>query len=418
MMKRLISALLCILLLAGVMPTAWAAEVETTTLSKGVLGTLGSSGVSYQAHLTVPGYLGQLETTLVMDGEEEDVSISVVLLKGKDEATVDVELKRFGGCIYDAKLDVTQYAYKAGEGFVSGRGRGLNGTSTQKGGSLGLGSKGGFYSGRIHFYYSLEDMNYRNIDVIPNEKWTELFWFDLGVDYILALTEADVEAFMTTGELDGFNWPGLRQMLGGEGDLAIYTDGSFDHFADINPYETGVFSDISTQWYAPYVARAYTVNLMKGNEDGTFYAEGKVTVAEAITIAARLHNIYYGRTGEFEQGSPWYQVYVGYAIERGMIGKDTFDDYERPITRKEMAELLSKAVELTELTCINAVSTIPDVAADDEAYAAIVALYESGVLTGSEADGSFLPEDDIIRAEAATMIARLVTADLRIKVEE
>ena len=60
-MKRLFSALLCILMLAGLMPNALAADLETITLSKGVLGTLGSSGVSYQARLTVPGYLGQLE---------------------------------------------------------------------------------------------------------------------------------------------------------------------------------------------------------------------------------------------------------------------------------------------------------------------------------------------------------------------
>jgi hypothetical protein len=126
---------------------------------------------------------------------------------------------------------------------------------------------------------------------------------------------------------------------------------------------------------------------MRGNEDGTFYAEGKVTVAEAITIAARLHNIYYGYSGQFLQASPWYQIYVDYAVERGMIETDMFDDYERPITRKEMASLLSKAVELTELERINERAAIPDVPADDEDYAAIQALYESGVLTGSEADG-------------------------------
>lgn len=413
-MKKVISALLCAAMLAGA-PAAQAAELQPTTLSKGVLGTLGSSGVSYEAKLNLPGYLGQLEMTAVMDGEKENISVSVVRV-GKENTSVAVELKRFGGYIYDATLYPTEYNYEKGEGFVSRDGRGgVTGKSSQKGGSLDLGNKGGFYSGRIHFYYSLEEMDYRKVEAIPDEKWTELYWFNLGVDYVLALTDKDVETFLSTGLYKGYDWPGLREMLGGEEEVQTFTDGSFGRFTAVNTYETGVFSDISTQWYAPYVGRAYEVNLMRGNEDGTFYAEGKVTVAEAITIAARLHNIYYGYSGQFLQASPWYQIYVDYAVERGMIEADMFDDYERPITRKEMASLLSKAVELTELERINERAAIPDVPADDEDYAAIQALYESGVLTGSEADGAFLPEDDIIRAEAAAMIARLVTPELRVK---
>ncbi len=412
-MKRMVSALLCAAMLIGAPSVARAAEPEPTTLSKGILGTLGSSGVSYEARLNVPGYLGQLETTAVIDDEEEEISVSVVRI-GRENASVGIELKRFGGYIYTAELYPTEYTYAEGEGFVSRDGRGVTGKSSQKGGSLDLGNKGGFYSGRIHFYYSLEDMNYRTVDAIPDEKWTELFWFNLGVDYVLALTDQDVETFLATGLLDGYAWPGLREMLGDEEEVQTFTQGSFARFLPVNTYETGVYSDISTQWYAPYAARAYEVNLMRGNADGTFYAEGKVTVAEAITIASRLHNIYYGYSGQFLQASPWYQVYVDYAVERGMIEADTFEDYERPITRKEKAALLSKAVELTELERINESIHIPDVAADDEDYAAIQALYESGVLTGSDADGSFLPEEDIIRAEAATMIARLVTAELRV----
>ncbi|MBR4875344.1 MAG: hypothetical protein IKU95_02530, partial [Clostridia bacterium] len=228
-MKKIISALLCAAMLAGV-PMAQAAEVQPITLSKGVLGTLGSSGVSYEAKLSVPGYLGQLETTAVIDGEEENISVSVVRV-GKENTSVSVELKRFGGYIYPATLYPTEYNYVEGEGFVSRDGRGgVTGKSSRTGGSLDLGSKGGFYSGRIHFYYSLEEMNYRTVDAIPNEKWTELFWFNLGVDYVLALTDKDVETFLDTGLYKGYEWPGLREMLGGEAEAPTFTEGSFDRF--------------------------------------------------------------------------------------------------------------------------------------------------------------------------------------------
>lgn len=415
-MKSRISAVLCaLLLLTAAAPAAQAADLAAQTLTKGILGTLNASGASYEARMTLPGYLGQLEIDTTVDGEEESLSVSVVRIAKGESASVSVALSRFDGCIYQAGLTPDQLIYKQGVGFARQEAKRASGSSDKTGGSLDLGKLSGLYTGRIYFYYSMEDLGYKNIDVIPDEKWTELFWFNLGVDYVLVLTEADAAEFLETGELGGYTWPGLRRLLTGESDLEIYTSGSFDNFRTVNTYENGVFSDVSTQWYAPYAGRAYEVNLMKGNADGTFYPQGQVTVAEAVTMAARLHNIYYGRSGDFLQESPWYSVYAGYAVERGMIDSDTFDadDYERPVTRREMALLLSRAVDLTELPRTITVESIPDLKKNDTDYAAVLALYESGVLTGSDDEGSFLPDQPLTRAEACTMIARLVTPELR-----
>ena len=81
----------------------------------------------------------------------------------------------------------------------------------------------------------------------------------------------------------------------------------------------------------------------------------------------------------------------------------------------EMASLLSKAVQLSDLEKINDVSEIPDVEKDDENYASVLRLYNAGVLTGSEEDLSFLPEGEITRAEVAAMCARLVCPELRVE---
>ena len=110
----------------------------------------------------------------------------------------------------------------------------------------------------------------------------------------------------------------------------------------------------------------------------------------------------------------WYDVYVGYATERGIIKKGQFDDYERNITRKEMAGLLSAAVDLTQLKKINDVETIPDISRSDESFACIRALYNAGVLTGSTNNGGFLPNDDITRAEVSAIAARLGQPKLRV----
>ncbi|MEA4921179.1 MAG: S-layer homology domain-containing protein [Clostridiaceae bacterium] len=411
-MKRCVSSALCALLfLLTVTSSVLAAGYQTKTLEKGVLGTLNSSGASYEATMTIPGYIGQLELEAHINGEDKHISVSVV--KPKENAEVSVSIKKFDGYIYQASLTAERYAYNLGSGFTTAADRFAVGSSSAVDGSLSMPGSG-LYSGRVDFYYSKDDIGYKSIDNIPDDKWGGMFWFSLGSDYILALSDNDISEFLETGELWGYNWPGLRMLLAGEDDKPVYVSGSFGNFKQLNRYNSSVFSDVSDQWYSKYAQKAYEYNLMKGNEDGTFYANGSMTVAEAVTIAARLHNIYYGKTGEFLQGERWYDIYVGYALERGIITSGEFDSYERAITRKEMASLLGKAVELSNLEKINDFTSIPDVSSQDKSFEAILALYNSGVLTGSKEDGSFLPSDSVIRSEVSAMVSRLISPELRV----
>lgn len=412
-MKRCVSSVLCLILASfTIISSVLAAGYQTKTLEKGVLGTLNSSGASYEAKMSIPNYIGQLELEVNIKGEEKAISVSVV--KPQQNAEVSINITRFDGYIYEAALTAERYVYKLGSGFISATDGLASGGSSSSGGSLSMPGSG-LYSGRINFYYSKDDIGCKNIDDIPDDKWGQMFWFSLGSDYILSLSDDDISEFLETGELWGYSWPGLRMLLAGEEDKPVYVSGSFDNFIPSNEYSSSVFSDVSDQWFAQYAEKAYEYNLMKGNEDGTFYADGSVTVAEAVTIAARLHNIYYGKTGEFVQGDLWYDVYVGYALERGIITGGEFDSYERAITRKEMASLLSKAVDLSNLQKINSFSSIPDVSSKDKSFDAILALYNSGVLTGSKEDGSFLPLDSVKRSEVSAMVSRLISPELRVR---
>ena len=61
-------------------------------------------------------------------------------------------------------------------------------------------------------------------------------------------------------------------------------------FNKINSYN-GEFSDVKNDaWYAEYVSSAYELGFMKGSSQTTFEPEGNMTVAEAVTIASRIHN--------------------------------------------------------------------------------------------------------------------------------
>ena len=68
---------------------------------------------------------------------------------------------------------------------------------------------------------------------------------------------------------------------------------SAEGFAKTNTYTPGMFNDVpATEWYASSVSSSYELGFMKGTADGVFSPEGNMTVAEAITIAARVHDAY------------------------------------------------------------------------------------------------------------------------------
>ena len=104
---------------------------------------------------------------------------------------------------------------------------------------------------------------------------------------------------------------------------------SMSNFAKTRTYSDGQFSDvIESAWYGTskqrVIATAYEYGLMNGNSAVTFNPAGNISVAESLTVAARVHSIYNGGDGEFTQGSPWYQVYVDYAQTNEIINADDF----------------------------------------------------------------------------------------------
>ena len=73
------------------------------------------------------------------------------------------------------------------------------------------------------------------------------------------------------------------------------------HFERTTVYFQDQFSDVpANQWYTDNVAAAFELGLMKGTSATTFHPFGDVTVAEAITMAARIHSIYTKGTENFD----------------------------------------------------------------------------------------------------------------------
>lgn len=193
---------------------------------------------------------------------------------------------------------------------------------------------------------------------------------------------------------------------------------SLNRFSKKNEYVPGKFYDIDeSDWFGTgkqgVIAKAYELGIMNGYQDGTFYADGNIRISEAIKMAAVVHNIYNGGTGVFEQGEPWYQVYVNYAVSNGIIKESDFDELTAYATRAEMAYIFANSINEPDLNEINNISSIPDVSIRSRYGKEIYRLYNAGVLTGNDAAGTFAPDSNITRAQAAAIISRIVIADER-----
>lgn len=191
-----------------------------------------------------------------------------------------------------------------------------------------------------------------------------------------------------------------------------------DNFVKRNRFTAHTFEDVGKDdWFFANVKSAYQLGLMVGNSETTFNPEGNVTLAETITIAARLNSIYYTGSDKFAASEPWYQTYVDYAENNGII--DEAYDYTEAASRADFAVILAAALPEKALVEINRVAddAIPDVSTDDTYGEAVYKLYRAGIVTGNDEEGTFAPESSIRRCEVAAIVSRMADESLRRSIE-
>ena len=86
----------------------------------------------------------------------------------------------------------------------------------------------------------------------------------------------------------------------------------------------GCFTDVQTQWYAPYICYAKSVGWVAGFEDGSFKPESFVNKAQAIKMTIESQG--FTSTAECKkelfadvEASKWYGKYVCVALEKGLL---------------------------------------------------------------------------------------------------
>lgn len=104
-------------------------------------------------------------------------------------------------------------------------------------------------------------------------------------------------------------------------------------------------------------------------------------------------------------------MYVQYASEKGIFTAGEFGpDYTVACSRLNMAKLFARVV--TQEKTLNNVTALPDVE-NNSANASVFYLYNQGILTGSDAYGTFKPYSQITRSEAAAILNRVLDTSKR-----
>jgi len=203
---------------------------------------------------------------------------------------------------------------------------------------------------------------------------------------------------------------------------AMAADGSLSNFTfreGFYSYQPASYSDIkSNEWYSGYVSLTTKLGLMNGVSADEFSPDTNLKISETIKLAACMHSIYHTGSSDFTQGTPWYQVYVDYAKQNGIISSD-YSNYDDYITRGEFAKIFANALPDEALLPRNIVDddSLPDVPLSDYFGPAVYKLYRAGVLTGNDGKGTFSPASLILRREAAAILARMVKPSLRMPVQ-
>ena len=205
---------------------------------------------------------------------------------------------------------------------------------------------------------------------------------------------------------------------------------SVDNFVRSRTY-TGQFPDLTTDsTFYGNVTALYEYGLTVGKADGTFGLVDSLTVGQVVIFAGRIRSLY--RTGDAEAGPNAHRGgageatalrYLRYLQAEGVLGSEFDQLLYTAATRAQVAHVLAGTLPEEALPPIHqdlvtqayaSRRFITDVTEYTPYYQDILELYRTGVAAGSDASGSYLPDQPITRGAAAAMLTRMVDPELRV----
>lgn len=248
----------------------------------------------------------------------------------------------------------------------------------------------------VDMYYRIDNLQENKYLVIQNVS-----------DGILALTKLKV----TSSEAGG--------TTGDNGDISVETTPEAIRYAMalMRGIDVPQFTDVAEDaWYHDYVYDLVYRGVVNGMTATTYEPEGKLTRAQFVKLLAcsladaETLKTYEGKHPFKDSEGHWAEAYIAWAKDKGIVEgvSATEFDPEAPITREQMATIfgryaLKQGIELPKSD--NAAGSFPDADKISEYAREFVELMRiAGILNGYE-DGTFRPQGNATRAEAAKLFS-------------
>lgn len=165
------------------------------------------------------------------------------------------------------------------------------------------------------------------------------------------------------------------------------------------------FSDTAGHWASSHIESLSSKGIINGYEDGAFKPQNLISREEAAQI---LSNYIGGSAGDksvpYDSLGRWSTPAIQNLISKGIINgyEDGTFKPENKITRAEFSTMVYKLLSIQDKLSPSTRSFVD--ASNHWAKKAIEALAGNGVINGYD-DGTFGPDRNITRAEAATIIS-------------
>ncbi|MET3546949.1 hypothetical protein ABID47_003565 [Paenibacillus favisporus] len=204
--------------------------------------------------------------------------------------------------------------------------------------------------------------------------------------------------------------PSFRKFIRAE-DIAA----SFRHALAMNHPER--FADTYTHWAAKDIAVASRLGLVNGYGDGSFKPDLPISRAEISELLVRAFALRQGNEVVTfkDMHDHWAAESIGILASNGIVKGNASGLFqaERSLTRAEMAQMMANLADLSELATGEA-RHFTDITDSYWAKDIIGQAAASGLLEGRD-ESRFAPNEPVTRAEAVTMILRLLGTDLELR---
>lgn len=176
------------------------------------------------------------------------------------------------------------------------------------------------------------------------------------------------------------------------------------------------FSDVAEgKWYHNQVMLACQMGLMRGMGDGSFQPEAMLTRAQLVQIFANYEGVT-DLDRNVTTGFPdvpsgkWYSGIVAWAVAQGYV--QGFDDGtfrpDEPVTREQLCTILARFLKAKGFTASGSEAAFTDGDSIRNYAKETVSFCTAMGLIQGMPDGTFSPRTETTRAQAATVLLRMV----------